>query len=160
MNTLLAVITAFTLTETSTREYLAEITTDAPFVALSATDGTFTQSGVTSTGRYRFVGLELKRVSVGTGATRDAAKAAIGEAELKIDQDGKTWVTGITAPKSQETKPKFTSVAGTAEEPVLSLVVNPVAGSELVIEGKENLDDASWSPARKGHRFFRAVQKK
>lgn len=161
MNTLLAAITALTVSTLPDggKNNLVTFESDDAVVYLEATDGNAIYPGCTSKGRYSYDYLKLKSFRLGSGATLEEAKKNLGAVEAGFDSAGRLWTTGLSTPKTKDTQPKFTAVAGTAEEPVLSLVVNPVAGSELVIEGKENLDDPSWSPARKGHRFFRAVQK-
>lgn len=153
MNLLIAAVTALSVTKLSTTspDYLVEVESPEPFVRIEVSDGTFGAAGNAVDGRRKFVGLTIRRVRVGTGRTAAEATANLGEAEARVDADGKVWTSGT----AKVAAPRFTS----ASQSKLTLEVDPAAGATVVIEGKTELADASWEPARPGHRFFRAVQR-
>ena len=153
MNLLIVAVTALTVTKmtTGSADYLVEVESPEPFARIEVSDGTFKAAGNAVDGRRRFSGLAVKRVRVGTGRTAAEATANLGEAEARVDADGKVWTSGT----AKVAAPRFTSVSKSK----LTLEVDPAAGATVVIEGKTELANASWELARPGHRFFRAVQR-
>ena len=153
MNMLLAAVTALSVTRLSTAstDYLVEVESPEPSIRIEVSDGTFGAAGSAVNGRRKFAGLAIRRVRVGTGRNVAEATANLGEAEARVDADGKVWTSGT----AKVTAPRFTSVSASR----LTLEVDPEAGATVEIEGKTELSDANWEPARRGHRFFRAVQR-
>lgn len=71
------------------------------------------------------------------------------------------WID-VAAPYSGDVTagPRITSIRVTGSVPEMTVDADPAMGNVVILEGKTNLSDPEWAPAAKGHRFFRAVQRR
>lgn len=107
-------------------------------------------------------------VSVDDGSTRTTYWNPAGSSNFNTRRSTSEELTigvGATAaeaaanPVATTIRPRIVSISPSAGSATVTVVANALAGSTVEIQGKEKLSDPEWTPAKPGHRFFRAVQR-